>query len=61
MNVPNNWNIHAQNNMEIEMEVEFEKFLLAVSEHTNEDVSKITAFKFYSLIEYIKEKAPKKN
>lgn len=53
---PNIWNINIKGNMEIEMEVEFEKFLLSVSEHTKEDLNKITVFKFYAIIEFVKEK-----
>lgn len=56
MDVPNNWNINVSGNMEVEMEVEFEKFLMSVAEHTTEDMDSITVFKFYSLIQYIKEK-----
>lgn len=56
MRKPNVWNIFAPENMEIEMEVGFEKFLIAVSEHTNEKIDEITTFRFYSLIDFLKEK-----
>lgn len=56
MDIPNNWNVNSKGNMEVEMEVEFEKFLMSVAEHTTENMSEITVFKFYSLIQYIKEK-----
>ena len=54
--IPNIWNIHLKGNMEIEMEVEFEKFLFAISEHTKEDMDKITVFRFDSLVDFIIEK-----
>lgn len=60
MDLPKKWNINQQGNMEIEMETEFEKFLLAISEHTNEDINNITVFRFYALIGFIKEKNVKK-
>lgn len=58
---PNVWNIYKGGNMEVEMETEFEKFMLAVAEHTNEKLDDITVFRFYALLGYIKEKnKPKK-
>lgn len=58
---PNVWNIHNKNSMELEMETEFEKFMIAVSEHTNEKLDEITVFRFYALLGYIKDKnKPKK-
>lgn len=59
MNLPNVWNVHHAGNMEIEMESDFAKFMFAVSEHTNQDISEITVFNFYALLEYIKEKNTK--
>lgn len=56
MRKPNVWNIFAPENMEIAMEVDFEKFLIAVSEHTNEKIDEITTFRFYALIDFLKEK-----
>jgi predicted SprT family Zn-dependent metalloprotease len=56
MDTPNSWNINRKGNMEIEMETEFVKLLYAISEHTNESVSDITVFKFYALVDFIKEK-----
>jgi hypothetical protein len=43
-------------NAELEMEVGFEDFMFMVAEHTNEDLDKITVFRFYSLLDYIKSK-----
>jgi hypothetical protein len=57
---PHVWNIYEDGNMEIEMEVEFEKFLIAVSQHINTDIDDIKTFRFYSLVTYLKEKYPKK-
>lgn len=59
MEKPNSWNINKKGNLEIEMETEFEKFMYAISEHTTEDISKITVFRFYALTDYIKEKNSK--
>lgn len=61
LNLPNIWNVNNTGNMEVEMETEFEMFMLAVGEHTKERVDEITVFRFYSLLGYIKEKnKPKK-
>jgi hypothetical protein len=43
-------------NAELEMEKGFEQFLFEVAEHTKEDLDKITVFRFYSLLDYIKNK-----
>lgn len=61
LTLPNIWNINTAGNMEVEMETEFEKFMLAVAEHTNEKLDEITVFRFYSLLGYIKEKNKPKN
>ena len=53
---PNIWNVNVPGNMEVETEVEFEKFLASLSEYTNEDFETTSVFKFYSLIEMLKEK-----
>lgn len=53
---PNVWNINTRGNMEVEMETEFEMFMLAVGEHTKEKIDEISVFRFYSLLGYIKEK-----
>lgn len=61
MRKPNIWNVHTDGNMEILMEVDFEKFLLAVSEHTNEKIDEVSTFRFYALTDFLKEKfKPKK-
>lgn len=56
---PNVWNTNVEGNMEVETEVEFEKFLVSLSEHTNENLEEITVFRFYSLIDLLKEKYSK--
>jgi hypothetical protein len=56
MSKPSLWNVHMEGNAELEMETGFEDFMFLVAEHTNEDLDKITVFRFYSLLDYIKSK-----
>ena len=56
LNAPDVWNVYVDGNMERQMEVGFEEFLLNVGEHTKEDLSKITVFRFYTLLNYLKNK-----
>lgn len=56
MRKPNVWNTNVEGNMEVETEVEFEKFLVSLSEHTNDKVDEMTVFRFYSLVDLLKEK-----
>lgn len=56
---PRTWNVYAPGNMEIEMEVEFEKLLIAISENSNESPDDLTVFRFYAKIDYLKELAIK--
>lgn len=61
MRKPNVWNVYEEGNLEIVMEVEFEKFLIAISEYSNETPDQLSTFRFYAQIDYLKEKhAPKK-
>ena len=53
---PNVWNTNIEGNMEVETEVEFEKFLVSLSEYTNENLEEITVFRFYALIDLLTEK-----
>jgi hypothetical protein len=53
---PKLWNVFMTGNAELEMETGFEQFLFEVAEHTKEDLDKITVFRFYSLLDYIKNK-----
>lgn len=61
MTKPNVWNVHKKGNMELLMEVEFQKFLIAISEHTNENTDLLSTFNFYALVELIREKNSKNN
>jgi len=53
---PTYWNLNIENSAEKEIELSFEAFMLAVREHTTEDLENITTFRFYSLLDYIKKK-----
>lgn len=53
---PNVWNVFVKGNMEVELEVEFEKLLASLSEHTNELVDNFSVFRFYAFIDMITEK-----
>ena len=53
---PSSWNIYVSGNMEREMEIEFEKFLINVNENSNNDIDEVTVFRFYSTIEHLKDK-----
>ena len=56
LNAPHVWNVYIDGNMERQMEVGFEEFLLNVAEHTSEDLNTITVFRFYTLLNYLKNK-----
>lgn len=53
---PKVWNVHLPNNAELEHTTEFESYLFLIAEYTQEDLNKITVFRFHSLINYIKSK-----
>lgn len=53
---PSVWNVYIHGNAELEHETGFENFLFTVSEHTNEDLDKMTVYRFYCLLDYIKGK-----
>lgn len=53
---PSVWNIYIGGNMELQMENGFETFLFSVQEYTKEDLEKITVYRFYCLLEHIKNK-----
>lgn len=59
MNTPSSWNINAKDNMERRMEIDFEKYLFAVAEHTKIDVEEVSVYRFYALEEFIREKLSK--
>lgn len=51
---PNYWNLKINGNIEVDIEKKYEELILSVSKHTTENVNNITTFRFYSLIEAIK-------
>lgn len=53
------WNLYNSGNLEVKMEVDFEKFLMAVGDTAKVDVELLTTFRFYSLLDYLKEKVEK--
>lgn len=53
---PNLWNVFLPNNAELENETEFEAWMLEIGEHTKENLDEITVFRFYCLLDYIKNK-----
>ena len=57
MDLPKVWNIHEEGNEEVRSEVEFQKLLFALSERTNENLQDITVFRFFALIQHLKESA----
>ena len=57
---PHTWNVFEEGNMEREMEVDFHKFGVAVTEQTGMDLNKISTFTFYASVEHLKEKFKKR-
>lgn len=53
---PNVWNIHREENMERALEVDFQKFGIAVANQTSEKLAEMTTFTFYATVEHLKEK-----
>lgn len=53
---PKIWNVNMKNNAELEHTVGFEQFMFLVAQHTNEDLDKITVFRFDCLEDHIKNK-----
>ena len=53
---PNIWNIFIDGNKELSYEKDFESLMFSVSEHTNQNVEEMSVYKFYCLIDYIKQK-----
>lgn len=53
---PKVWNIYITGNEELKMETGFEKFIFMVQEHTTINLDEISLFRFYSLLDYIKDK-----
>lgn len=54
---PNLWNVYLDGNEEIKMESDFEVWMYEIQEQApSVDLDKITVFRFYSLLDYIKNK-----
>lgn len=53
---PKIWNVNITGNEELVMETGFDKFVFLVQEHTTVNIDEISLFRFYSLLDYIKEK-----
>lgn len=53
---PRIWNVYILNNAELEFETDFEMWMFEINEHTRENLDNITVFRFYSLLDYIKNK-----
>jgi hypothetical protein len=56
---PNIWNVWKDDNMERILEVDFQKFGIAVTELTGQNLQEISTFTFYSTVEHLKEKHSK--
>ncbi len=56
---PNQWNVHIEDNMERALEVDFQKFAVAVQELTGIKITETTVFTFYAAVEHLKEKHKK--
>ena len=56
---PNIWNTHKQGNMERALEVDFQKFALAITGDSNMRLEDTMTFTFYAKVELLKEKNKK--
>lgn len=56
---PQFWNLNKSDNAEKEIELSYENLLISVSENSREDLKNITTFKFYNLMNYLKNKSLK--
>lgn len=57
---PNVWNVWKEDNMERSLEVDFQKFGIAVTEQTGQILQDTTTFTFYAAVDHLKEKYRKK-
>ncbi|HET8839750.1 MAG TPA: hypothetical protein VFM82_12240 [Flavobacteriaceae bacterium] len=55
----NIWNVNIPGNMEVQMEVEFKKFLFSISDQTNQNPIELSVFDFYALLDSLKERRKK--
>lgn len=53
---PNVWNVYYEGNMERQLEVDFQKFGVAVASQAGVDLDKVSTFTFYASLEHLKEK-----
>jgi len=53
---PNSWNVYDDHNMERELEVDFQKFGVAVAAQVGVDINKVSTFTFYASLEHLKDK-----
>jgi len=61
-NKPNSWNIHDENNLERQIEVDFAKYSISVANHSGMNVNDLDVFTFYAIVEKIEDELkPKKN
>lgn len=56
---PNIWNVFTKGNMERILEVDFQKFALAVTQESNLVLEKTMTFVFYAEVELLKERNKK--
>ena len=56
---PNIWNVFTKGNMERVLEVDFQKFALAVTQESNMILDQTMTFAFYSELELLKERNKK--
>ena len=50
------WNIYIAGNAALELENSFETFMFSVQEHTKEDLDNMSVYRFYCLLDHIKNK-----
>lgn len=58
---PSVWNVWQEDNMERALEVDFQKFGIAVCEASGQELPKMTTFAFYTTIELLRERKPPKH
>lgn len=56
---PQNWNVNRKNNLEIEFEVGFEKFVISVEKAIGKNLKGATLFEFQSALQFIKDNSRK--
>ena len=56
---PNVWNVWQENNMERALEVDFRKYGIIVGRMSNQDLTNMSTFDFYTTVELLKEEHSK--